>query len=60
MIELLAKMIIWGTLAHMIMSVIKHVNLMNIYILKIVLCKKRLIGKLVLECENKILNKTET
>ena len=24
------------------------------------LCKKRLIGKLVLECENKILNTTET
>ena len=38
----------------------KACNLMNIQILKIVLCKKRLIGKLVLECENKILNKTET
>ena len=32
---------------------------MNIWILKILPCQKRLIDKLALECEDKILNTTE-
>ena len=46
-------------------NVIKHVKLTNIKILKIAnseikKCEKRVIGKLVLECEDKILNTTKT
>ena len=41
-------------------SVSKHVKLTNIWILKTVPTKKRLIRKLVLECEDGILNTFET
>ena len=43
----------------MIASVIKHLKLTNIYILKKFFCEERLIGKIVLECEGEILNVTE-
>ena len=54
-IEVLAKMIICGILARVIVNVIKHVKLMN----KNCCCEKCLIGKLVLESEDEILNATE-
>ena len=54
-IEVLAKMIICGILARVIVNVIKHVKLMN----KNCSCEKCLIGKLILECEDEILNTTE-
>ena len=60
MIETLVKMIICGILAGVILNIIKHVKLMNIYILKNISCEKHLIGKLVLKCEDEILNTTET
>ena len=41
------------------MNIIKHVKLKNISVLKIAPAKKHLIGKLVLECEDEILNTTE-
>ena len=40
--------------------IIKHVKLTNIQILKVVLAKKILMGKLALECEDEILNATNT
>ena len=68
MIWVLFKRVICGILAcanvNVILAcanvnVIKHVKLMNIWILKIFPCQKRLIDKLALECEDKILNTTE-
>ena len=47
MIWVLAKMIICAILVRVITSVIKHVKLMNMWILKIAHAKKRLIGKLI-------------
>ena len=40
--------------------VTKHVKLRNIYMLKNCSCGKRLIGKLVLEFEDEMLNRTGT
>ena len=59
MVGVLVEMIICGILACVIVNVIRHIKLMNIYILKKV-CIKRLFGKLVLECEDEILNTTES
>ena len=59
MIGVLTKMIICGILVHVIASLMRHVKLTNILILKVYSCEKRLIGKLILECEDEILNATE-
>ena len=55
--RVLVKRVIFGILVHVIWSVIKHVKLINI---KNYSCEKRLAGKLVLECQDEILNTTET
>ena len=60
MLGALPKMIIRGILVHIIASVVSHVKLVNIYILKIAHVKKRLIGKLVIEYKNEILITTDT
>ena len=60
MLGALPKMIIRGILVHIIASVVSHVKLLNIYILKIAHVKKRLIGKLVIEYKNEILITTDT
>ena len=59
-IGLLAKTIICGILVHVIVSVIGHVKLTNIQILKIAHVEKYLIGKLELLFQDEILNATET
>ena len=59
MIGVLVKMIIHGILACLIVNAIKHVKLMNIWILKKNCVKKHLFGMSVLACENEILNTTE-
>ena len=53
----LVKRVIFVTLVHVIWSPIKHAKLINI---KNYTCEKRPIGKLVLECQDEILNTTET
>ena len=60
MIGLIAKMIVFGILVHLIARVIRREKLTDIQILNIDYAKKHLIGKLVLECEDEILNTTET
>ena len=57
MIGILAKVIICEILVHVILSVLSNVKLTNMNNCS---CEKRLIGKLVLECEDEILNTTET
>ena len=59
MIGVLAKMIICGTLVRVLVNVMMHIKLTNIYILKL-LCEKCLFGKLILAYANKILNTVET
>ena len=59
MIGVPVKKVICGILAYAIESVIKHVKLMTIWILKLSL-RKRLVDKLALECEDEILHTTET
>ena len=55
------KVIICEILVHVTVSVIRHVNLTNIKILKFnCSCEKLLIGKFVIECEDEVLNTTET
>ena len=49
-----------GILVDVTLSVIKHLKLRNVYMLKNCSCEKRLIGKLVLECEDEMLNRTDT
>ena len=44
----------------MILSVIKHVKLVRISILKTAHAKKHLFGKLLLVCQNEILNTTKS
>ena len=44
----------------MILSVIKHVKLVRISILKTAYAKKHLFGKLLLVCQNEILNTTKS
>lgn len=56
----LVKVILCGTLVHLIVNVIKHVKLMHIQILKFAHVKIRLFDKLLLTCEDDILNTTET
>ena len=53
-------MIIFGIPVGVIASVVMPVKLINIQILKIVHAKKRLIGKIVLTCEDEISKTTET
>ena len=53
----LVKRVIFVTLVHVIWSPIKHAKLINI---KNYTCEKRPTGKLVLECQDEILNTTET
>ena len=60
MLGALPKMIIRGILVYIIASVVSHVKLVNIYILKIAHVKKRLIGKLVIEYKNEILITSNT
>ena len=57
-IEVLVKMIICKILVHVIANPTKYVKLMNIQILKIVYVRN-IFGKLVLECDDEILNTTE-
>ena len=57
-IEVLVKMIICKILVHVIANPTKNVKLMNIQILKIVYVRN-IFGKLVLECDDEILNTTE-
>ena len=59
MVGVLIKMIIGGILLRVILSVIRHVKLTNIYLLKLVYAKKRLFGKLVLAFADEILNTSE-
>ena len=54
------KRVVCRILVFVIVSVIRHVKLTNIWILKIIPAKKCLIGKLVLACEDEILNTTQT
>ena len=54
------KRVVCRILVFVIVSVIRHVKLTNIWILKIIPAKKSLIGKLVLACEDEILNTTQT
>ena len=60
MIGVFVKVIIWGILVRVIVSVIRHVKLTNIFEMKNCSWEKRLFGKFVLACEDEILNKTET
>ena len=60
MIGVFTKEIICGILVRAIVTVIKHVKLMNIQILKVVYAKKRLISKLVLQFEDEMLNTAES
>ena len=59
MVGVLIKMIIGGILLRVILSVIRHAKLTNIYLLKLVYAKKRLFGKLVLAFADEILNTSE-
>ena len=59
MIWVLAKRIICGIPVCMAASVTRHVKLMNLCS-KNCSCKKRLIGNLVLACQDETLNTTET
>ena len=52
MIGVLVKRVIYGILARVVASVIKHEILMNIWIINN--------SKLILECKDEILNTTET
>ena len=56
MIGVLAKVIIYGIVVCMIVSVLMHVKLIN----NNCSCKKRLFGKLVLACDDGKLNTTKT
>ena len=56
MTRVLVKKVICGILVQVVASVIMHVKHLDI---KNCSCKKRLIGKLVLQCKDKILNATE-
>ena len=47
-------------LGRVIVNVIKHEKICKYLEIKNCSCEKRLIGKLVLECEDEILNTTET
>ena len=60
MIGVFVKVIICGILVRVIVSVIRHVKLTNIFEMKNCSWEKRLFGKLVLACEDEILNTTET
>ena len=59
MIGVLVKEIICGILVHVVVSGIKHVNKYFKYLdIKTCPCEKRQIGKLVLECQDEVLNAT--
>ena len=60
MIGIFVKRVLCGILVHVTPSVIRHLKLMNIKNIENCSCEKRLIGKLVLGCEDKILNTTKT
>ena len=60
MIRVLVKRVLCGILVFVIEFVIWHVKLMNILDTKNCSFEKRLIGKLLLKCEDEMLNTTET
>ena len=60
MIRVLVKRVLCGILVFVIVFVIWHVKLMNILDTKNCSFEKRLIGKLLLKCEDEMLNTSET